>query len=125
MGGRGAWSRTASVMPNLNQAMIRRAKISNYLLNPKKSKGKQKFFNSIGYNMKNQARLQKDIREAMKGARVRISEPNRYGRINIQANIEIGITKKSKVVVGWIVRKGSKHPELSTVRPYRGKRDDF
>ncbi len=125
MGGRGAWSRTASVMPNLNHAVIRRAKISDYLLNPKKSKGKQKFFASLGYNMRNQARMQKDIRDAMEDTKVRISEPNRYGRINIQANIEIGINKKSKVVAGWIIRKGSKYPELSTVRPYRGKRDDF
>lgn len=125
MGGRGTWSRTAARMPNMNKAIIRRSKISNYLLNPKKSADKQRFFADLGYNMRNQARLQKDIMEAMKDARVRISEPNRFGTVHYQANIEIGINKKSKVVVGWIVRKGSSEPELSTARPYRGKRDDF
>ncbi len=112
-------------MPNLNKAVIQRARVSDYLLNPKKSKGKQKFFASLGYNMKNQARFQSDIREAMKTARVRASEPNDYGRVHIQANIEIGINRRAKVVVGWVVDKGSTIPKLSTVRPYRGKRDDF
>lgn len=125
MGGRGTWSRTALAMPNLNRAIIRRAKVSDYLLNPKKSKGKQKFFKSLGYNMKNQARMQSDIRDAMKTAKVRISESNKYGTVHIQANIEIGISKKKKVVAGWIIPKGKKYPELSTVRPHRGKRDDF
>lgn len=125
MGGRGSWSRTASQMPNLKHAIIRRSKISDYLLNPKKSKGKQKFFSSLGYNMRNQARMQNDIRDAMKDAKVRISEPNKYGTVHIQANLEIGINKKGKVVSGWIIRKGSKTPELSTVRPYRKGKDDF
>lgn len=125
MGGRGAWSRTAAHMPNLGRAKIKRSRISDYLLNPKKSKGKQEFFKSLGYNMKNQARMQSDIKKAMKNARVRISEPNKHGTVHIQANIEIGISKKGTVVAGWIIRKGEKYPELSTVGPHRGKKDDF
>ena len=64
-------------MPNRKRAIIRRSRVSDYLLNPKKSKGKQKFLAGLGYNMRNQARLQNDLRDGLENSRVRISEPNK------------------------------------------------
>lgn len=125
MGGRGAWSGVSARLRNFQRAIIRRSKISDYLLNPSKSNGKAEFLKSLGYNMKNQARLIKDIREQLKETRARYSEPNKYGRIHFQVNMEIGVNKKAKVVVGFVMDKGDKAPRLATIRPYHGKKDDY
>ena len=125
MGGRGAWSRTAARAPYFRKPYIRRSRVSDYLLNPKKSKGKQQWLASLGYNMRNQSRLQEDLKNGLRTSRARISEENRHGTIHVQVNMPIGINKVEMAVTGWIVRKGSGTIELSTVRPYRGKKDDF
>lgn len=121
MGGRGKWSYTRAHMIRYKYAVIARSRISNYLLNPSKSKGKEKFLRGLGYNMKNQKRLQEDLRKGLQENKARYSEPNKYGTVHIQVNMEIGVSKRSKVVTGWILRKGSNKPELSTVRPYKEK----
>ena len=125
MGGRGAWSGTAARLRNFRHAVIERSRVSNYLLNPGKSAAKARFLKSLGYNMKNQARLQEDIREGLKSARARYTRPNKFGRIHFQVNMVIGIGKKSKVVTGWFMDRGDKAPKLATVRPHHGKKDDF
>ncbi len=125
MGGRGAWSGTSANLINFKHVIFRRSKISNYLLNPSKAKDKAKFLKSLGYNMKNQARLVKDIRKQLEHARARYSKPNKFGRIHFQVNMEIGINKKAKVVVGFVKDKNDKVPRFATLRPYHGKKDDF
>lgn len=125
MGGRGRWSGTAPRMANYKKAVIRRAKVSNYLLNPSKSPAKERFLRRLGYNMRNQARLQADLRKGLESNKAKVSEPNKYGRRHYQVNMDIGITRKAKVVTGWYTAKGSAIPELSTLRPYRGKKDDY
>lgn len=75
--------------------------------------------------MRNQSRLREDLREALRNSKARYSEANRFGRVHFQVNMEIGIDKKVKVVTGWFMNKGDKAPQLATVRPYWGKRDDF
>lgn len=125
MGGRGAWSHTAHRLRNHRRAVIRRSKISDYLLNPKKSEAKARFLHSLGYNMKNQTRLQRDLRAGLRKNRARVSEPNRHGRIHFQVNMEIGLNKKAKVVTGWYLDRGAKEPVFATLRPYRGTKDDF
>lgn len=125
MGGRGAWSKTLSRAPYYRSPSIRRSKVSDYLLNPKKSKGRQQWFASLGYNMRNHARLQEDLKGGLRSNRARITEKNSYGTIHVQVNMEIGVNRKELVVTGWIVRDGSTTIELETVRPYHGKKDDF
>lgn len=75
--------------------------------------------------MKNQARLQKDLRKGLSKSRARYSEPNRFGRIHFQVNMELGIDKRCPVATGWYMNKGDKAPRLATVRPYHGKKDDY
>ena len=75
--------------------------------------------------MKNQARLQEDIRKGLKGNRARRSEPNAYGRVHFQVNMVIGISRRELVVTGWFMDKGDSAPTLATVRKYHGKKDDF
>lgn len=125
MGGRGAWSGVSSRMMGYRRAVIACGRVSNYLLNPSKSRGKAAFLKSLGYNMRNQARLQSDIRDGLKNNRARYTEPNKFGRIHFQVNMTIGIDKKAKVVTGWFMNKGDSVPRLSTIRPYHGKKDEF
>ena len=110
MGGRGAWSYTTARMRNYRNAVIQRQRVSNYLLNPSKSRGKAELLRSLGYNMRNQAR---------------VSETNKYGRTYFQVNMTIGISRKEKVVTGWYMGKGDAAPILTTLRPYHGKKDDY
>lgn len=125
MGGRGSWSRTTARMRNHRNAVIQRSRVSDYLLHPSKSGGKAEFLRSLGYNMRNQARLQEDIRKGLSENRARVSEVNEYGRTYFQVNMTIGINRRAKVVTGWYMGKGDRAPILTTLRPYRGKRDDY
>lgn len=125
MGGRGAWSYTTARMRNYRNAVIQRQRVSNYLLNPSKSRGKAELLRSLGYNMRNQARLQDDIRNGLGRNRARVSETNKYGRTYFQVNMTIGISRKEKVVTGWYMGKGDAAPILTTLRPYHGKKDDY
>ena len=125
MGGRGAWSYTRSRLPNFKRAIIRRSKLSDYVLNPEKSKGKDKFLKSFGYSMRNHERLKKDLLHGLKNNPVRVSEPNKYGRIHYQVNMELGLNKKAKVVTVWVKDKNDDYPRFETLRPYKGKKDDF
>lgn len=125
MGGRGSWSGSTPRLRNYRNAVIRRERISDYLLNPSKSRGKAEFLRSLGYNMRSQSRLREDLREGLRSNKARVSEPNRFGRVHFQVNMEIGINRRAKVVTGWFMNKGDKAPQLATVRPYRGKKDDF
>ena len=125
MGGRGAWSATTPRMYNYRRAVIRRSRISDYLLNPLKSKGKAEWLRSLGYNMRNQARLQEDVRGGLRDNRARRSEPNSHGRVHFQVNMVIGISHKELVVTGWFMDKGDSVPTLATIRKYHGKKDDF
>ena len=112
-------------MRNYRRAVIARERVSDYLLNPLKSKGKAAFLKSLGYNMKNQARLQADIRKGLKANKARYTEPNKFGRVHFQVNMVIGLDKQMKVATGWFMNKGDSAPQLASVRPYRGKKDDF
>ncbi|MCQ2382994.1 MAG: hypothetical protein MJ060_04185 [Clostridia bacterium] len=112
-------------MPRFKNARIKPEKLKDYLLNEDKSPDKAKFIKSLGYNFKNKNRLKNDLLSGLKNNRARISEPNKYGRIHYQVNMTIGVNKQTKVVTGWYLNKGSKTPQLATVRPYKGKKDDF
>lgn len=125
MEGRGSWSHTTARTRNYRRAVIQRSRVSNYLLNPSKSNGKAEFLRSLGYNMRNQAGLQEDLRKGLSENCARVSEPNRFGRVHFQVNMTIGIDRKEKVVTGWFMDKGDSAPRLSTLRPYHGKKDDY
>lgn len=65
------------------------------------------------------------MRDGLKKSRAQFSRPNRFGRVHFQVNMEIGISKKQMVVTGWYMNKDDEAPRLATVRPYRGKKDDY
>lgn len=119
MGGRGASSGIKYRMPNYKNAEIRRNKLKNYLLNPSKSNGKAAFFNSIGYNMKNYKRLEKDIRNGIANSPAVARIENRYGHAvtAYEINIPLGINKSVIVLTAWQRDVGSKIPRFITAYP--------
>lgn len=120
MGGRGS-SSGAKPLPNGKHAEIARNKLKNYLLNPSKSPGKAKFFNSLGYNMRNFRRLESDIRKELKTTPAVSRIENRYGHTvtAYEVTMPLGINRKAMVLTAWQRDEGSKIPRFITAYPDR------
>lgn len=121
MGGRGAYSYTAARMPRFKHAEISRPKIKDYLASPKNTDGKAAFFKAIGYTTRNADKLVEDIRKGLQSNPASITGSNGYGRVSIQVIMELGITKRAKVLTGWCIEPGEKNPKLITAYPYKEK----
>lgn len=108
-------------LPHYKQAIIPQKKIGNYLLNPENpnSGGKPKFFKSIGYNMKGESRLIRDIRTGIATNPAKEYEPNEYGRVNYEVVMKLGVTRKADVITIWAIDKGEKIPRFITAYPYK------
>jgi len=125
MGGRGAAFRTTSYTGNIKNAIIPSSKLKNYLLNPSKDPAKSRFFHSLGYNMSNYKRLRKDILQGLKQNKLLEFKPNRHGGVAFQVNMDLGISKKGRVVTGWMLDKNATSLKFITARPHRGKKDEY
>ena len=121
LGGRGAYSYTASRMPRFQHAVIPRAKIRDYLVSPKNTDGKAAFFKAIGYTTRNAGRFVNDIRKGIAGNTAVVTRKNGYGRVSIQVIMELGITRRAKVITGWCIEPGEKNPKLVTAYPFKEK----
>lgn len=120
MGGRGSSSGFVSRLPNYQRAEILNSKIKNYLLNPQNSKGKHVFFNGIGYNMKNAARLEQDIRKGLRENKALKFSPNEYGKATYNVVMPLGIGEKVAVLTVWQMDKDSNRPRFITA--YKDRR---
>lgn len=110
--------KTKHRLPNYKKAIIEKPKLKNYLLNPNKSKGKEAFFNSLGYNMKNSDRMIVDIKSELGNNKARETRRNEYG-IFYAVDVNIGINRKTRVTTIWNVSKSSKSPNFITAYPKR------
>jgi len=122
--GRGK-SKIVHRMSNYKRAVIARAKLKNYLLNPSKSNGKAAFFKSLGYNMQNFRRLEKDIRKGIAETDAVMYIENRYGH-NVKVyniNLSLGIDRKAVVLTSWQVDDGSTIPRFITAFPPNKKKE--
>lgn len=110
MGGRGAGSNKNSIvsrrLPNYKNAVIPKGKIGNYLVNPsnKNNQGKAKLFNSIGYNMKNKERLEKDLLKGLKNNKATLQKQNKDTKI-YEVDMKLGINKKVQFKTIWQTKK--------------------
>lgn len=114
MGGRGQNYDIVNRLKNYKNARFPRNKFKNYILNPSKDPDKAKFFNSLGYNMKNYEKLINDIKFKISKNKALKYETDKNGNTSYQVNMELGITKKAIVATGWIVRKGEDVPQFVT-----------
>lgn len=104
---------------NYKNAVVPRAKLMNYLLNPKKSNGKSVLFNAIGYNMSNHRRLSKDIKAGLKNNIALKFKKNSHGEIEYQVDMVLGITKKVRITTAWAIKKGGS-PRFVTAYKAKG-----
>lgn len=120
MGGRG---KRLPKLPNYKNAEIARNKLKNYLLNPKKSNGKFAFFKSLGYNMKNFRRLERDIRSEISKNEAFMTITNRYGHeVKVyDVYVNIGLNKKAIVLTSWQTDHGTNIPRFITAYPNKKK----
>ncbi len=121
MGGRGAYFKR---LPNHRNAEIARNKLKNYLLNPKKSPGKAKFFRGLGYNMRNFRRFEADIREGLKNNPAHGEVTNKYGHTVTAYTVDmpLGINQTAMVLTSWQCDEGSKIPRFITAYPAKKKK---
>lgn len=122
MGGRGSSSKIVDRLPNHKNAVIPRNKLKNYILNPDKDPGKSKFFNSIGYNMKNHDRLAQDIREGLRTNRAVSYGKNKYGHEAFEVSMNLGVNDKKETTTGWQIDSGSKIPKFITAYPKKKRK---
>lgn len=122
MGGRGSKSGIISRLPNYKKAVIDQRKTGNYLLNPTKSNGKSTFFNSIGYNMKNTDRFEKDIREGLESNKAISYNNDKFGNKAFQVDMLLGIDKKAMVTTAWRIDKGKSEPRFISAYPKEKRR---
>lgn len=124
MGSRGMES-PSKRLPNFKHAEIARNKLKNYLLNPSKDENKARFFRSLGYNMRNFRRLERDIREGLKTAPAVATVENKYGHTvtAYSVSMPLGIDRKALVLTAWQRDANSTIPRLITAYPdKRGKK---
>lgn len=114
MGGRGQSYTVENKLKNYKNAIFPRNKFKNYLLNPSKSNGKDKFFKELGYNMSNYERLEADIKKKLATNKALNYGKNKHGDISYQVNMQLGINKKQMVTTAWVVEKGSNKPRFVT-----------
>ncbi len=121
MGGRGAASGYTTRLPNRQRAIITGSKIKNYILDPVKSNGKYKYFNELGYTVKNADRLVLDIRKGLRENKAHKYEKNKYGNRAYEVVMTLGMRKKGKILTAWQIDKGSNIPRFITAYKYEGK----
>ena len=114
MGGRGQNYKIIVRLTNFRNAYIPRHKLTDYILNPSKSKSKAELFQSMGYNMTNHKRLEKDILAKLRTNQALKYQTNENGDTEYQVNMLLGITKKKMIATGWIIRKGEQTPQFVT-----------
>ena len=106
-------------LPNLEKAIIPRAKIEGYLLSPIHSVGRHKavFFNSLGYAQTEWQKLERDIRKLLT-VEARPTEETEHGRkYEIRASITGPNGRSTAIITAWIVMHGEEFPRFITAYP--------
>ncbi len=112
LGGRGQNYTIINRLPNFKKAIFPRNKFKNYILNPNKEENKAKYFESLGYNMKNYKLLQEHIMQKLATNKSLKYETDSYGNTAYQVNMELGLSKKEIVTTAWIILKGEDKPRF-------------
>lgn len=71
-------------------------------------------FSSLGYNMKNWKRLERDILHKASTNKALKYKKDEYGRVAYQVNMLLGISRKRMVATGWIIDKKGDNPRMIT-----------
>lgn len=110
-------------LPNLDNAIIDREKIVDYLLNAAHpdNGGKAEFFHSLGFDRDNWQEFTEALwRLSEKAEIAQIVESPHGAKYIINGELESPQGKRSMVRMIWIVDSGHDEPRLVTVYPQKG-----
>jgi len=107
-------------LPNLDRAVVRTGKISDYLLSSTHSAGRHKarFFERIGFQASTSHVLTQTILEHARSNEVTTIEQSRFGtRYTIDGMLISPDGRNPRIRVIWFVESGSDIPYLVTAYP--------
>ncbi len=112
-------------LPHHEKAIIRRAKIVDYLLSRahKDGRGKAEFFESFGFNSEHWEILSEAIKRHAGEHEVNKSETSPFGmRYIIDGALDAPDGRRPEVRAVWFIEAGTDVPYLATAYPGKGKR---
>ena len=107
-------------LPNANQVLVQREKITDYLLNPAHpdNNGKAEFFESFGFRLDDWETLAKAFRRAaVDGEVIQHLETSHGVKYVLHAAMETPSSRLPLVRTVWIVDRGRNSPRLVTAYP--------
>ena len=107
-------------LPNADRAIIRRAKLFDYLLSPAHPIGrlKARFFTNLGYSQEDWRRLEADLRSQHLSQPATPGDKTPYGqKYEIRAKLRGPSGYAPEVVSVWIIRTGDDVPRFVTAYP--------
>ena len=107
-------------LPNADRAVIKRAKLVDYVLSYSHAVGrfKARFFASLGYSHENWQQFESDLRRQHLTQSATLVATTRYGRkYEIRAILKGPSGRVSEVVSVWMIRAGEEAPHFVTAYP--------
>ena len=111
--------RAENIIPNVGNASIDSRKLTDYALNPEHPVGGNKakvFESALGYNKSNAEEFMQQIYEKLPGGRATLGKLDEFGQ---RYTVDISITGPNgntvEVRTGWIIKKASDTPALTTI----------
>ena len=111
--------RAKNIIPNVGNASIDSRKLTDYALNPEHPVGGNKakvFESALGYNKSNAEEFMQQIYEKLPGGRATLGKLDEFGQ---RYTVDISITGPNgntvEVRTGWIIKKASDTPALTTI----------
>ena len=105
-------------LPFADKARIDESKITDYLLNPAKSRGKAGFFLRFGYSIENWRAMARALADHGRNGTVAAIVESEHGtRYSVDGPLETPSGRRPVVRTVWIVEQGAEYPRLITAHP--------
>lgn len=107
-------------LPNADQAVIDRRKLTDYALSPEHPVGRFKsaFFASLGFTARNWEKLDLELRKLVLWSTAELGELTRFGqKYVVRGRITGPQGRTAEVLTVWIILKGEQVPRLVTAYP--------
>ena len=107
-----------SGLPFANKAHIDESKVTDYLLNPAKSRGKAGFFLRFGFTPENWQTMARALADHGRSGRgFAIVESEHGSRYSVDGPLDTPSGRQPAVRTVWIVEHGAERPRLVTAHP--------
>lgn len=105
-------------LPNCGQALVQEVKLTGYLLNEEKSKGKSYFYNRIGFTEANASELSQSLKTLACSGEVTGTEQTEFGlKYFVVGSLTNPLNRDVVVLSIWIFDQNGPVPRLVTAYP--------